>query len=164
MCQSHIDLIKPVITKGCCSAAAALFLFAPGLSYALSLEQVFKNLILNAIDAMDGCRGKRLNIRTELDSSGNHARIQVQDTGCGVAEPILEKLFTPYFSSKPNGNGLGLAVVKNVVKQHKGSVSVQSIENKGATFTVCLPLAPAASKRSPTRSALPSARQSAAHY
>ncbi len=128
------------------------------------LEQVFKNLILNAIDAMDGRQEKRLNIRTELDSSGNHARIQVQDTGCGIAEPILEKLFTPYFSSKPNGNGLGLAVVKNVVEQHKGSVSVQSTENKGTTFTVCLPLAPASSKRSPTRSALPTARQSAAQY
>lgn len=116
------------------------------------LEQVLKNLILNAIDAMDGCDEKRLELQTEQDPKENTVRIRVKDSGCGMPEHVLEKLFTPYFTSKRNGNGLGLAVVKSIVDKHHGSVSVQSRENNGTSFTITLPTNTTATKRSDTQS------------
>jgi signal transduction histidine kinase len=119
------------------------------------LEQVFKNVILNAVDAMDGDDTKRLCIQTAIDSIENTVRIQVMDTGCGIAEPIMEKLFTPYVTNKAHGNGLGLAVVKNIVEDHQGAVSAQSRENKGTIFTVSLPLDTTCTKPSDTRPVSP---------
>ena len=122
------------------------------------LEQVLKNLILNAIDAMDGCDEKQLELQTAVDSKENIFRIRIKDSGCGMSENVLEKLFTPYFTNKRNGNGLGLAVVKTIVDKHHGGVSVRSRENNGTSFTITLPINATAVKAPVSLSSEPSRR------
>ena len=105
------------------------------------LNQVFKNLILNAIDSMDGRPEKRLRITAETDKASSSVLVSIEDTGCGISEELSQKIFTPYFSAKKNGTGLGLPIVKNIVEQHMGEIVVYSEVGKGATFTVRLPIA-----------------------
>jgi len=65
--------------------------------------------------------------------------IYIENTGCGIYEPEMKNIFTPYFSLKKNGTGLGLAVVKKVVEDHEGKIEVKSLAGKGTTFIVTLP-------------------------
>ena len=101
------------------------------------LQQVCTNLILNAIQAMPD--GGKLNIHTSVDSD-ERLRIAIRDTGCGISEENLQKLFTPFFTTKSKGKGvgLGLAVVHGIIQQHQGTIEVQSKEGKGTTFTIYL--------------------------
>jgi signal transduction histidine kinase len=100
------------------------------------LQQVFTNLTLNAIQAMSG--GGKLTLRTSVANS--QVRIDVQDTGCGISKENLAKLFTPFFTTKEKGSGvgLGLAVVRGIIERHKGEIKVQSEVGKGTTFSVYL--------------------------
>jgi signal transduction histidine kinase len=100
------------------------------------LQQVFTNLTLNAIQAMSG--GGKLTLRTSVSNS--QVRIDVQDTGCGIPKENLSKLFTPFFTTKEKGSGvgLGLAVVRGIIERHKGEIQVQSEVGKGTTFSVYL--------------------------
>lgn len=112
------------------------------------LEQVFKNLILNAIDAMDGMDNKTLTVSVTPPLVSGFVEVAVKDTGCGIRDELLEKIFEPYFSEKSQGNGLGLVVVKNIVEKHGGKVLVESRMGGGSRFTVRLPatLKPCADK------------------
>ena len=103
------------------------------------LQQVCANLILNAIQAMPD--GGRLTLRTSLDSN-DQVKIEVRDTGCGISEEHLHRLFTPFFTTKSKGKGvgLGLAVAYGIIQRHKGRIEVQSEEGKGSTFTIYLPV------------------------
>ena len=103
------------------------------------LQQVCTNLILNAIQAMP--EGGRLILRTS-DDSDNQLKVEVQDTGCGISQENMRKLFTPFFTTKgkEKGVGLGLAVVYGIVQRHQGRIEVQSKEGEGTTFTIHLPL------------------------
>jgi len=100
------------------------------------LQQVFTNLTLNAIQAMPD--GGRLTLRTSVVDS--EISVDVQDTGCGIPKENLSKLFTPFFTTKEKGKGvgLGLAVVHGIIERHKGRVKVQSEVGKGTTFSVYL--------------------------
>lgn len=102
------------------------------------LQQVFVNLVVNAIQAMPD--GGKLIIHTSL-GEGGQIRVSVQDTGCGMPPENLEKLFTPFFTTKEKGQGigLGLAVSYGIIERHNGSIEVQSEIGKGSTFTVHLP-------------------------
>jgi signal transduction histidine kinase len=104
------------------------------------IEQLFGNLISNAIDSMDGGSQKVLKIRAVVDEDSHWSSISVEDTGCGIPEQMMDKIFKPYFTGKKNGTGLGLAVVKKVVELHKGRMDVVSQPGKGTTFTISLPL------------------------
>ena len=100
------------------------------------LTQVLLNLYLNAIHAI----GRQGTITVEAnESSGERVKIVVTDTGKGIAAEQLEAIFTPYFTTKADGTGLGLAVVQNIIEQHGGTIQVASVEGKGATFTLWLP-------------------------
>ena len=103
------------------------------------LEQLFNNLILNAIEAMDGRLGKRLKLRAKMDRDDFSVSVYIEDTGCGIPKEAMDKIFTSYFTSKKNGTGLGLSVVKGMVENHNGKIEVQSIEGEGTTFKVTLP-------------------------
>jgi len=113
---------------------------SPSLSKVMAdsdkLQQVFTNLTLNAIQAMSG--GGKLTLRTSVENS--QVRIDVQDTGCGISKENLSKLFTPFFTTKEKGSGvgLGLAVVRGIIERHKGEIKVQSEVGKGTTFSVYL--------------------------
>jgi signal transduction histidine kinase len=103
------------------------------------LEQVFKNLILNAVDAMDGRADKTLTVTVTSLPGPAFVEVTVEDTGCGVREELLDKIFEPYFTDKSQGNGLGLVVIKNTVEKHGGKVLVKSQVGVGTRFIVRLP-------------------------
>jgi two-component system NtrC family sensor kinase len=108
----------------------------------LQLQQIFTNLMDNAVEAMEPKGGGTLTITTKCAPFGQGVRTSVTDTGTGISEENRVKLFTPFFTTKPvgKGTGLGLAIVYGIVKMHRGQIQVQSQEGKGSTFTVTLPL------------------------
>jgi signal transduction histidine kinase len=101
------------------------------------LKQVFINLLNNAAEAGAG----RIRLATRrLD--GDWVEVIVSDTGCGIPEDNLHKLFQPFFTTKApsHGTGLGLSIVYGIVKMHRGYIAVQSTAGRGTTFTVTLPV------------------------
>jgi two-component system sensor histidine kinase HydH len=100
------------------------------------LEQVIKNVILNAIQAMEQSAEKRLTVRAEKINEGSAVAVNVSDSGCGMPEARLADIFTPYYTTKANGSGLGLAIVKNTLEKNQGTISVTSREGRGTTFTL----------------------------
>jgi len=103
------------------------------------LQQVFTNLMLNAIQAMP--EGGIMTLRTSVES-GDVVKIEVQDTGTGITEENMQKLFTPFFTTKgeTKGVGLGLTVCRGIIRRHNGKIEVQSKKGEGSTFSVYLPL------------------------
>ena len=102
------------------------------------LKLAFLNIIINAVEAMEPENGI-LNITVEADK-GSHV-VKIKDNGTGIEEENLSKLFEPYFTSKRNGLGLGLAASLNILQSHKGRVEVHSELNKGTVFTITFPAA-----------------------
>ncbi len=104
----------------------------------IQLQQVFINLVVNGIQAMG--EGGKLTITTSRE--GYEVKISVQDTGYGIPPENIEKLFTPFFSTKEEvkGVGLGLAISYGIVERHGGRIEVLSEVNKGTTFSVYLPV------------------------
>lgn len=100
------------------------------------IKQVVLNIFLNAQQAM--ADGGELMIRT--DRHGSDAVIQISDTGSGIAADKLEKIFDMYYSTKPDGAGLGLAIASRIIQKHKGSITVISEPGRGTAFTLKLPL------------------------
>jgi signal transduction histidine kinase len=104
------------------------------------LRQVFSNLVLNAIQAMPG--GGVLTLATCISAPEGICAIDVADTGCGIPRGNLEQIFSPFFTTKENGSGLGLSISYGIVKDHGGEISAISTEGDGTIFRVILPLAP----------------------
>ncbi|OGR25535.1 MAG: hypothetical protein A2X79_01765 [Desulfuromonadaceae bacterium GWB2_53_15] len=102
------------------------------------LRQVFTNLILNGLQAMP--EGGRLAVAAEEIEAGRLVSVTVSDNGSGIRPEHIEKLFTPFFTTKARGTGLGLAVSYGIVSDHGGEIRAASQEGQGATFTVLLPL------------------------
>ncbi len=114
-----------------------------------SLHSAFTNLLINSFEAIDGAGGK---IEIKLSAGDtNYARIVVSDTGKGIALEDIAKIFEPYYSTKDTGTGLGLAIVKKAIDDHGGSISVSSKQNSGTTFTIILPVKPAAGGKTEVR-------------
>jgi two-component system NtrC family sensor kinase len=105
------------------------------------IVRVFINLIVNAAEAMDG-NGK-LTITSLTDAHKGCIEVDVADTGSGIPAENYDKIFDPFFTTKETGHGvgLGLAISYGIIKEHKGSISVESKVGKGTTFTVRLPIA-----------------------
>jgi len=104
------------------------------------IRQVLWNLIRNAIDAMPN--GGTLRMAASLEElSGGHreAVLTVSDDGVGIPKEDLDRIFEPFFSTKPNGTGLGLATVARIVEDHRGNIDIQSDRGKGTTFTLRFP-------------------------
>jgi len=99
------------------------------------ISQVLINLIHNAYDAMP--EGGHLTISGLSDKE--HVRVQVADTGCGIARDNMKKVFEPLFTTKKRGTGLGLAISKNLVEANGGKIEIQSEEGKGSVFTIIFP-------------------------
>ncbi|OGU15005.1 MAG: hypothetical protein A2076_18275 [Geobacteraceae bacterium GWC2_53_11] len=102
------------------------------------LRQVFTNLIVNGLQAMEA--GGTLTVVTEEDQQTGNYSVTIRDSGPGIAPDVQEKLFTPFFTTKAHGTGLGLAVSYGIVKDHGGEIRVNSSPGQGAAFTVILPL------------------------
>jgi PAS domain S-box-containing protein len=104
------------------------------------LSQVIHNLVINAVQAMPD--GGTVTIRAENFSSPTgkrFAKVSVTDTGVGISEQHLQRIFDPYFTTKQQGSGLGLATCHSIVRKHGGIITVDSTLGKGSTFTVSLP-------------------------
>jgi hypothetical protein len=104
------------------------------------MQQVFLNMIINAAEAME--EGGELTIQTKLDPIGDFIWIEISDTGHGIPEEHFDKLFDPFFTTKEvgHGTGLGLAISYGIVKEHKGTINVESTLGKGTTFIIRLPI------------------------
>jgi signal transduction histidine kinase len=101
------------------------------------LHRAISNLVLNAMEAM--AQGGELTLRTR--NQEGKVMIEVADTGSGMTAEERERLFTPYYTSKPHGTGLGLAIVQSVVSDHGGRIHVRSEPGHGTTFVIELPCA-----------------------
>ncbi len=100
------------------------------------IKQALLNLIKNAMAAMP--RGGVLGIRAEHNE--DELSIAISDTGTGIPEALLTKIFEPYFTTKKSGTGLGLTITFKIIKEHSGDISLESKEGEGSTFTIHLPV------------------------
>jgi two-component system, sporulation sensor kinase E len=100
------------------------------------MKQVFYNAIKNSFEAMK--RRGILRIRTDRDDT--HVKISFTDTGGGISAENLSRVFEPYFTTKSGGSGLGLLIVRRIIREHGGELAIESTEGKGVTLTVRLPV------------------------
>ena len=101
------------------------------------LRQVFTNLIVNGLQAME--TGGTLTVSSAVDGEGECCAVTIGDSGPGISAEVQKKLFTPFFTTKPRGTGLGLAVSYGIVRDHGGDIRVESKPGEGTAFTVLLP-------------------------
>ncbi len=104
----------------------------------MQMQQILLNIVLNAVDSMPD--GGTLDIRTSFDKRDGLIRIEVSDTGRGVSKEHANKIFHPFFTTKPKGTGLGLAISRQLIEQHGGSVTVTPNSPRGSVFRIHLPL------------------------
>ncbi len=102
------------------------------------LKQVFLNLSLNAIDAMEA-KGGSLHISYQVNADADSVGVCFQDTGPGLPDEVKEKLFEPFTTTKEKGLGLGLVICYDIIQKHNGHIDVESEVGKGAAFTIWLP-------------------------
>ena len=139
--ETSLQLARPMMRDHNVELTTNLAAALPYLRLeAILTRQALLNLINNACQAMDTAAGPRkLTMATYLDDK--HVCVQVSDTGPGIAPEIREQIFESFYSTKgPNGTGLGLAVVKNVMHEHDGTVTMESEPGQGASFTLRFPI------------------------
>ena len=108
------------------------------------MKQVFINILLNAIQATPEKGTILVATRKIVKSNGGPGFVQVEisDTGIGIPEEELDKIFTPFFTTRAKGSGLGLAISHQIIQEHEGTIDVKSVEKKGTTFIINLPTNP----------------------
>jgi PAS domain S-box-containing protein len=133
------------------SAVSCRYDIAPDLRAAEvdagQIGQVVSNLVINAVQATRGggrifvgARNAEVSPRDGLPlPAGAYVLLTVRDEGCGIPAENLQRIFDPYFTTKPEGNGLGLSIVHSIVSKHGGCVRVASVSGEGSTFSVYLP-------------------------
>ncbi len=109
------------------------------------IQRVFLNIISNAFRAMS--EGGSLTIRSKVNSlpskyqiESGFVEVEFKDTGEGITEENLNKIFDPLFTTRARGIGLGMVIVKDIIEKHNGTIDVQSEVGRGTTFTIKLPL------------------------
>jgi two-component system sensor histidine kinase PilS (NtrC family) len=105
------------------------------------VRQIINNLVINAIQSME--EGGVLSIETKMakleDDKMEYAELKVSDTGCGIKEDDLKKIFGPFFTNKEKGTGLGLTIVNHIVEGYNGKIKIESTLNQGTVCSVWLP-------------------------
>jgi signal transduction histidine kinase len=104
----------------------------------LQIQQVFMNLLLNSADAM--LEGGTITIRTSAAEDKRSVFIKMVDTGHGIEETAIDKVFQPFYTTKAHGTGLGLAITKGLIEQHAGDIRVENNHDRGVSFTITLPV------------------------
>ncbi|MDF1815764.1 MAG: ATP-binding protein [Verrucomicrobiales bacterium] len=115
----------------------------------VQIRQVFQNIIINGCEAMPNGGPMHISARNASVSdgnsfglpAGNYVVVGIRDRGCGIPRESIGKVFDPYFTTKPDGTGIGLASCKQIVERHKGKIMVESAENVGTEFIIFLPVA-----------------------
>jgi two-component system, LuxR family, sensor kinase FixL len=107
----------------------------------VQLQQVLLNLVINAFDAMRDTPPSRRKVLIATQSNGDGTiRTSVRDHGVGISEEVRERLFDPFFSTKTEGLGMGLAIVRSIVEAHGGTITAENIDDGGARFEFVLPM------------------------
>ncbi len=101
------------------------------------LKQLYFNILRNAMEAMDGGGSITVDAREEDDC----VRVSFTDTGCGMDEDGMSNLFRPHYTTKPDGNGLGMTIIHAIVRAHNGKIDIDSRPGEGTTVSVCIPRA-----------------------
>jgi two-component system NtrC family sensor kinase len=102
------------------------------------LKQVFMNIIINALQSMPG--GGELNISTAVNGDPQRIVVTIKDTGYGITQEEMNKIFEPFYTSKKTGTGLGLSISYGIIKSHGGEIEVKSNNEKGTAFLIYLPV------------------------
>lgn len=141
--NTAIREILPLVRSNALLKNASLYIeLAPDLPQVkgdrVQLQQVIVNLILNGFEAMTGEEEKQLAIRTTGD--GKAVTVSIEDTGTGITAKNLEDLFKPFFTTKQDGMGMGLAVNKTIIEAHDGVLKAKNNRGPGATFSFSLPV------------------------
>jgi two-component system sensor kinase FixL len=107
----------------------------------VQLQQVMLNLLLNAFDAVKDCpSGRRMVVVTAAVMQGGMVRVALRDSGVGLTADKLDKIFTPFFTSKRDGLGLGLSISRSIIEAHGGRLRAENNPDEGATFYFTLPM------------------------
>jgi signal transduction histidine kinase len=123
---------------------------------AQQVKQVLFNLMHNALSALEG-EGKLL---VTTKNEGRYFEVHIADTGRGIPQELREKIFTPFFTTKSAGTGLGLPIVKKIVDDHEGTISFHSVVGEGTTFVLRFPISPMRQRTEPKLPESPPERQS----
>ncbi len=140
-----LSIIKPIINKNGCTLDVRIENDLEEIKGDKKLlGEALINILVNSIEAMP-CQGRLLVVAERDVYNSNNAslpciRIDVGDTGPGIPEHQIDHIFDPFFTTKPSGTGLGLSITAKTVKSHGGYITVNSIINKGTTFSLFLPL------------------------
>ena len=117
--------------------------FEPNLPFVtgdrIQLQQVLLNLISNSFDAMENSKGAhKILIHTARKDAGT-IKVSIKDSGCGIPLKNIPKLFTRFFTSKPDGLGMGLSISRSIIESHGGRLDVENNSDRGAAFYFTLP-------------------------
>jgi signal transduction histidine kinase len=135
--RETLDLLRPEIENRGQRIHEKLAAHLPNVPCdAAQIKQVFVNLIRNAMQAMS--RGGELSI--ESGAASEAVFVSISDTGSGIPEEKLNRIFQPFFTTKKKGSGLGLMIVQRIIRDHAGRIDVESKPGRGTTFRVWLPL------------------------
>ena len=104
----------------------------------LQLRQVFVNILINAREAMKN--GGTLEVKTAYDAGTDNIKIEISDTGEGIEEKLTEDIFRPFFTTKSKGTGVGLAITKRIIEEHRGTISVRKGKDERTLFEIVLPV------------------------
>jgi len=102
------------------------------------LKQVFMNVIINALQSMP--EGGELNVSTAIEGNPQHIVVTIKDTGSGISEEDMSRIFQPFYTSKKTGTGLGLSISYGIIKAHGGEVEIKSNHEEGTSFFIYLPV------------------------
>jgi signal transduction histidine kinase len=107
----------------------------------IQIEQVMVNLMRNAFDAMRDCepKSRRLTIRTSANGAG-YVAVDVCDNGIGIPPTVINRIFDRFFTTKPNGMGMGLPISQSIIENHGGTLWVTPNPHRGSTFRFTLPI------------------------
>ncbi|MGD9366548.1 MAG: HAMP domain-containing sensor histidine kinase [Desulfobacteraceae bacterium] len=105
------------------------------------LQQVFLNLINNAVDALEEKQKDERKIRIHATSNGDSVHIEIADNGCGIPEEVKQSIFDPFFTTKgeDKGTGLGLSIIGTILQKHNASIQLTSDVNQGTCFSISIP-------------------------
>ena len=141
--RSAMALLRREVTRHAITVSSQLDANLPTVHADIILiEQVAANLIRNACDAMGAVPGdgvKRLHVQTELASDGRFVRVSVHDKGPGLAGQTIETLCAPFYSTKAEGMGMGLAICRSIIEMHYGALDAQDATGGGAVFSFTVP-------------------------
>jgi signal transduction histidine kinase len=111
----------------------------PVVGHEVQLQQVILNLVMNAIESMDSAEPRVLSIKSEI-TGHNGVRVSIADTGSGIDQANLKRVFEPMFTTKAGGMGMGLSICKSIIQSHNGRIWVTAAAPRGSIFQFELPI------------------------